>query len=229
VRLRFGRTPSKVTRPGQSLHPVVILFIPPSAEENNPQSDWATLSAECIPRKCPECSRDSIIGHGQRRKQAHDENHDWIGIRRGLCKQCGKTITFLPPFSLPYTHYSLIARSQALQRYFVDGCSLEQAVPLMKDPDRLPDVSTLRRWFCSLDSAERLNRLQQLHADPPSTPTASGSTLPSRPAIAFPFLHKMLSTVADWLARGDVFCYDHFLLSWRTLAHFLQVLLPLRR
>ena len=208
---------------------MVIVFIPPSAAENNPQTDWATLSAECVPRKCPECSGDSIISHGRRRKQAHDEHHDWIGIRRGLCTQCWKTITFLPLFSLPYTHYSLIARSQALQRYFADGCSLELAVPLVKDPNRVPDVSTLRRWFRSLDSAERLDRLQQLHLDLPSAPTTSGSTVPNRPATSFPFLQKMVSAVVDWLGRGGVFCYDPLLLSWRTLAHFLQVLLPLRR
>jgi uncharacterized protein DUF6431 len=85
---------------------VVIVFISPSAAENNSETDWATIRAESIPRKCPECSSDSVIGHGRRRKQAHDEDHDWIGIRRGLCTQCWKTITFLPLFSLPYTHYS---------------------------------------------------------------------------------------------------------------------------
>ena len=47
-------------------------------------------------RRCPVCERDSIIGHGRRRKQAHDEHHDWIGIRRGLCPGCGKTFTLLP-------------------------------------------------------------------------------------------------------------------------------------
>jgi hypothetical protein len=207
----------------------VICFIASSAAENNPQTDWAALSAECVPRKCPECSSDSIIGHGRRRKQAHDEDHDWIGIRRGLCTQCWKTITFLPLFSLPYTHYSLIARGQALQRYFVQGCSLELAVPLVKDPDRVPDVSTLRRWFRSLDSAERLDRLQQLHLDSPSTPMASGCTVAKRAATSFPFLRKMLNTVADWLACGGVFGYDRLVLSWRTVTHFLQVLLPLRR
>ncbi len=46
-------------------------------------------------RRCPICERDSIIGHGRRRKQAHDEHHDWIGIRRGRCPDCGKTFTFL--------------------------------------------------------------------------------------------------------------------------------------
>lgn len=207
---------------------MVIVFIPPPAAESNSQTDWATHSAECIPRKCPECSSDSIIGHGRRRKQAHDQDHDWIGIRRGLCTQCWKTITFLPLFSLPYTHYSLIARSQALQRYFVDGCSLELAAPLVKDPSRIPDVSTVRRWFCSLDSAERLDRLQQLHLGSPSAPTTSGSTDLNRPGTSFPFLRKMMSAVVDGLGRGDVFAYDPGVLSWRTLAHFLHVLLPLR-
>ena len=69
---------------------------------------------------------DSIVGHGRRRKQAHDEHHDWIGIRRGRCIECGKTFTFLPVFSLPYTHYSLLARCQALLRRFVEHCSWEK-------------------------------------------------------------------------------------------------------
>ena len=42
-------------------------------------------------RRCPVCERDSIVGHGRRRKQAHDELHDWISIRRGRCTGCGKT------------------------------------------------------------------------------------------------------------------------------------------
>jgi len=80
-------------------------------------------------RRCPVCERDSIIGHGRRRKQAHDEHHDWIGIRRGLCPGCGKTFTLLPVLSLPYTHYSLLARAQALRRHFLEHCSWEEATP----------------------------------------------------------------------------------------------------
>jgi hypothetical protein len=67
-----------------------------------------------ILRQCPACLRHSIIGHDRHRKQAHDEDHDWIPIRRGTCNLCGKTFTFLPSFSAPYCHYSLIARSQPL-------------------------------------------------------------------------------------------------------------------
>ena len=106
------------------------LKVPPSSSdlgkgqrrERGPlESDWAEASTEVIVRHCPICVQDSIVGHGRRRKQAHDEHHDWIGIRRGLCNRCGKTFTFLPPFSPPYGHYSFIARSQALQRYFLEG------------------------------------------------------------------------------------------------------------
>jgi hypothetical protein len=79
------------------------------------------MGGGAILRQCPVCLSDSIVGHGRRRKQAHDENHDWIPIRRGLCNLCGKTFTFLPPFSPPYCHYSLIARSQSLRRYFVEA------------------------------------------------------------------------------------------------------------
>jgi len=132
---------------------VTILFISLSAAQNNFEGDWVEAGGGMILRQCPVCLRDSIIGHGRRRKQAHDEDHDWIPIRRGLCNLCGKTFTFLPPFSLPYSHYSLIARSQALHRYFVERCGWEAAAPTLKDPQRVTDPSTLRRWFRSLDSS----------------------------------------------------------------------------
>jgi hypothetical protein len=107
-----------------------------------------------MPRRCPVCERDCIIGHGRRRKQAHDEHHDWIGIRRGLCQGCGKTFTLLPLLSLPYTHYSLLARVQALRRHFLERRSWEEATPTLKDPDRVPDPSTLRRWSSGLDHSQ---------------------------------------------------------------------------
>jgi hypothetical protein len=103
-----------MTRPGGALI-ATILFIPLSVAEFNLEADWAEAGMQVILRHCPICSQDSIVGHGRRRKQAHDQHHDWIGIRRGLCNRCGKTFTFLPPFSPPYGHYSFIARSQALQ------------------------------------------------------------------------------------------------------------------
>ncbi len=172
-----------------------LLVIPLSADQINPEADWAEARAEIILRRCPNCLEDSIIGHGRRRKQAHDQHHDWIGIRRGVCHRCGKTFTFLPPFSPPYGHYSLVARSQALRRYFVEGRSWEDAPPAVKDPDRVADPSPLRRWFRSPDSSRppfsflrpmmlamgaRLSRAEMLVHD----------GLPLRPHTVFPFLAR---------------------------------------
>ena len=149
-------------------------------------------------RRCPVCERDSIIGHGRRRKQAHDEHHDWIGIRRGLCHGCGETFTFLPPLSLPYTHYSLRARAQALRRHFVEHCSWEEATPTLKDPDRAPDPSTVRRWSSGLDR--------------------------SQPALSF--LRQTLARLALWLRCDDHTDPQTGPLSG--LTPVLQVLWPLR-
>ena len=178
-----------------------IVFIPLPAAQGKPETDWAETSAEGIVRRCPVCACDSIVGHGRRRKQAHDEYHDWIRIQRGFCNICGKTITFLPMFSLPYTHYSLIARSEALRRYFVDSCSWEAAAPPVKDPCRVADPSTLRRWFRDLDSSQ-----------PP-----------------FSFLQRTILKIDGWIRGcGKLLHHDDLLLSWPTVFPFLRRFWPLR-
>jgi hypothetical protein len=163
-------------------------------------ADWAAACAEVILRQCPVCERKSIVGHGRRRKQAHDEYHDWIRIRRGRCNACGKTFTFLPMFSLPYAHYSLLARSQALRRRFVDHCPWESAAPTVQDPNRVTDPSTLRRWSRSLD-----------HSQPP-----------------FSRLRKTLENVSRWLTHGVIVRHGALPLSWLTLDPFLRMFWPLR-
>jgi hypothetical protein len=189
-------------RDGLSAEPfsfVTILFIPLSVAQYNLETDWAK-GAEFILRRCPICSEDSIIGHGRRRKQAHDEQHDWIGIHRGLCNRCGKTFTFLPPFSPPYGHYSFLARSQALRRYFLEDRSWEDAAPAVKNPDRVADPSTLRRWFRNLDSSQ-----------PP-----------------FSFLRQMMVAINAWLSRGRILVHNSLPLRWHTIFPFLARFWPLR-
>lgn len=174
------------------------MFIPLCVSLHKLEADWAAGCAEIILRRCPACECDSIIGHGCRRKQAHDEHHDWIGIRRGRCAGCGKTFTFLPYFSLPYTQYSLLTRCQGLRRRFVEHCSWEEAMPTLKDPNRVPDPSTLRRWAHGMDR--------------------------SQPALSF--LRQTLARVTHWLAHGDRVDREAGPLSWLTPA--LQILWPLR-
>ena len=177
-----------------------ILFIPLSAAQYNLDTDWAEAGANVILRRCPICSQDSIIGHGRRRKQAHDEHHDWIPIRRGRCSPCHKTFTFLPPFSPPYGHYSFIARNQALQRYFLEARSWEAAAPMVKDPDRVADPSTLRRWFRNLDFSQ-----------PP-----------------FSHLRQILQALSTWLRRAETLVHDSLPLLRHTLYPFLARCWPLR-
>jgi hypothetical protein len=105
-----------------------------------------TFPLKLLPRQCPLCGNRTIIGHGQRRKQAHDEVHDAIRIRRGRCPPCHKTFTILPVWSPPTGHYSFHCRQQVAQRMELQGGSWEQSTPSLKDPTRLPDPSTLRRW-----------------------------------------------------------------------------------
>jgi len=66
-------------------------------------------------------------------------------VRRGICLPCNKTFTILPDWLAPYGHYSLRCHQQADER-IAAGAAIEQAAPHCKDPARLPDPSTQRRW-----------------------------------------------------------------------------------
>jgi hypothetical protein len=133
--------PWRVAIPGHAFAPVIV-FIPRSGDGCKPGEH----DAEWLPRQCPVCGQISIIGHGRRRRQAHDSLHDWILLRRGRCKVCGVTLTVLPAWCVPGAAYSLLARQQALEQ-LAQGMPVEQAAPHCRDPDRLADFSTVRRWF----------------------------------------------------------------------------------
>ena len=123
--------------------PALILFIAlPEAKDN---IDPGVIPLVLLPRRCPVCRDETIIGHGQRLRQCHDDQRRAFWVRRGICRPCKKTFTILPDWLAPSTHYSLHCRQQACER-IASGDSVEQAVPHCKDPARLPDPSTVRRW-----------------------------------------------------------------------------------
>jgi hypothetical protein len=99
-----------------------------------------------LPRRCPICGNQSIVGHGRRRKQAHDQQHAWIWVRRGHCRPCHKTFTIVPVWSPPYGQYSFHCRAQAWDAICNRPVGWELSTPLTQDPDRSPDAATLRRW-----------------------------------------------------------------------------------
>jgi hypothetical protein len=108
------------------------------------------------------------------------------------------TFTFLPVFSLPYTHYSLFARLQALELRSAEHCPWEKALPKLKDPDRLPDPTTVRRWARDLDCFQ----------------------------LAISFISQVVARIAHWLERSRQALDESGPLSWITPA--LQNLWPLR-
>ena len=103
------------------------------------------IALSLLPRRCPVCGNDTIIGHGRRMRQSHDDQHERIWVRRGMCGPCRKTFTILPDSLAPSGHYSFHCRQQACE-HLAAGDTAEQAAPHCKDPARLPDPSTVRRW-----------------------------------------------------------------------------------
>jgi Domain of unknown function (DUF6431) len=143
----------------------MIVFIPQTWPPDNYSRSADFDTEEWLPRICPACGQPGVIGHGRRSKQAHDENHTRIRVRRGRCVHCQKTFTVLPAWSLPSTHYSLRARQQSLTRVAAGAC-WEEASPPMRDADRIADPATLRRWcqrrLASLCGATALQQVGKL-------------------------------------------------------------------
>jgi hypothetical protein len=103
------------------------------------------IPLELLPRRCPVCRNDTIIGHGRRLRQSHDDQHKSIWARRGICEPCRKTFTILPDWLAPSAPFTLRCRRQACE-HIAAGDTAEQAPPYCKDTTRLPDPSTVRRW-----------------------------------------------------------------------------------
>jgi len=87
-----------------------------------------------------------MIGHGLRLRQAHDDRHDSIGVRRGVCHPCGRTFTIFPDWLAPAAAFTLLCREQSCES-IAAGASVEQAALHCQDPSRSPDPSTFRRWM----------------------------------------------------------------------------------
>ena len=134
----------------------LVLFIALPETEKQDRPGVTSVPLELLPRRCPFCGERTIIGHGQRLKQAHDQRRQQIRIRRGLCRPCQKTFTVLPDWSPPSGHYSLHCRQQAWELLREAARSWERSVPDIADATRSPEPSTVRRW------AERLLHLGTL-------------------------------------------------------------------
>lgn len=89
----------------------------------------------CSPR-ASHCA--TVWSMGRRKEKAgREESSSWNQRRRveGSGTRLGSLRSFLPAFSLPYTHYSLVARSEALRRRFMERRSWENTAPPMAAED----------------------------------------------------------------------------------------------
>jgi hypothetical protein len=80
----------------RAFNPALILFIAPPWTDDKAEP-VVEISLAQLPCRCPICGQDTIIGHGRRHKQAHDDRHDGIWVWRGRCPACKKTFTALRP------------------------------------------------------------------------------------------------------------------------------------
>lgn len=101
-----------------------------------------------ILRDCPRCiragCRSSVIGHGRRDRASLGEHGSEIRVRRGLCRACGGTITFLPPTLRPYRRYTVGAIATVVQQCLL-GVPYSRLEIVFHNPDVFPDPSTVRR------------------------------------------------------------------------------------
>src|SRR5947208_15681229 len=101
-------------RSAAAFTPTVILFYRTARSER--QHRPGVIPLDRLPRRCPICQNDTIIGHGRRLRQSHDDRRDSIWVRRGICEPCRKTFTILPDWLAPSAHYSFHCRQQACER-----------------------------------------------------------------------------------------------------------------
>jgi hypothetical protein len=128
----------------------VILFIALPETEDKTRVRVTEIPLALLPRTCPFCGRRTIIGHGRRVKQAHDQRRERIRIRRGHCRPCRKTFTVLPDWSPPSGHYSFHCRQEAWELLRQPDSNWERCVPDVADASRSPEPSTVRGWATRL-------------------------------------------------------------------------------
>ena len=61
------------------------------------------------PDHCPQCEASRpLIAHGFYGRTVVDVDFDAsIRVRRYLCHACGRTVSLLPEFALPYVHFGI--------------------------------------------------------------------------------------------------------------------------
>ena len=83
-----GQPPDRTQQEGlrRAFTPAVVLVI--TLPETKDNIDAGVIPLDLLPRRCPVCRDHTIIGHGRRLRQSHDDRHERIWVRRGFCRPC---------------------------------------------------------------------------------------------------------------------------------------------
>jgi len=110
-----------------------------------------------FPRDCRACGEaGAVVGHGRRDRLCHGPGSDRIVVRRGKCRVCERTFTFLPSFAMPRSRYAVDAARETVMRFVSDpGARPMDAAPDFRDTGCVPDLKTLYNWLHTV--ADRLD------------------------------------------------------------------------
>ena len=83
----------------------------------------------CRPAKCPQCvSKQRMVSHGFYRRTLVDVGWEGvIRVRRYLCRACGRTVSLLPKFVLPYLRFTILVIGLFLTARLSKGQTLKAA------------------------------------------------------------------------------------------------------
>ena len=98
-------------------------------------------------RDCPICQAlGSLIGHGSYPRYPLDATHRYeVWVKRGRCKLCHGTVSFLPHFLLSFRWYLLVVIQGVVVAHFEHAWSWKQ-VTAQCTVAGAPSERTMRRW-----------------------------------------------------------------------------------
>ena len=91
------------------------------------------------PQSCPQCqAQHPLTAHGfYTRTLVEVAFDDWIRVRRYLCRLCGRTLSLLPDFALPYLRFGVSLIGLFLVARLLKGRTLEDSATAAGQP-RMP-------------------------------------------------------------------------------------------
>lgn len=121
-----------------------------------------------IPRDCRLCkATSSVIGHGIRERTCIGPDTDVIFVRRGKCKSCRTTFTFLPAFARPYSRYAVVLIQNTILNFISNNeNTVFRSIPNLKKIAWWPDMKTPYNWLHII--LERLENSVITFASPPN-------------------------------------------------------------